>query len=100
MIRPDCRRGPRKERALENLIFRSRPDERNACDQWTLVKDTDDDQDYVVQEHVRLDALLSGKPYLRLVRRMDVTEFLGTDQPAAVKRKLQAILDERAGGKS
>jgi hypothetical protein len=85
---------------LENLIFRGRPDERNACDQWTLVKDADDDQDYVVQEHVRLDALLTGKPYLRLVRRMTVAEFLATDQPAAVKRKLQAILDERVGGKS
>jgi hypothetical protein len=85
---------------LENLIFRSRPDEHNECDQWTLVKDADDDQDYVVQEHVRLDALLSGKPYLRLVRRMTIAEFLATDQPAAVKRKLQAILDERAGAKS
>jgi hypothetical protein len=85
---------------LENLIFRSRPDERNECDQWTLVKDADDDQDYVVQEHIRLDALLTGKPYLRLVRRMTVAEFLATDQPAAVKRKLQTILYERAGGKS
>jgi hypothetical protein len=85
---------------LENLIFRGRPDERNECDQWTLVKDADDDQDYVVQEHIRLDALLTGKPYLRLVRRMTVAEFLATDQPAAVKRKLQTILDERAGGKS
>ena len=47
---------------MENLIFRSRPDERNACEQWTLVKDADDAQDYVVQEHVKLDALLSGKP--------------------------------------
>ena len=85
---------------MENLIFRGRPDERNTCDQWTLVKDPDDDQDYVVQEHVRLDALLSGKPYLRLVRRMTIAEFLATDQPAAVKRKLQTILDERAAGKS
>ena len=85
---------------METLIFRSRPDERNECDQWTLVKDPDDDQDYVVQEHVRLDALLTGKPYLRLVRRMTIAEFLATDQPAAVKRKLQMILDERAGGKS
>jgi hypothetical protein len=84
---------------LENLIFRSRPDERNACDQWTLVKDPDDAQDYVVQEHVKLDALLSGKPYLRLVRRMTVAEFLATDQPAAVKRKLQTIVDERTAAK-
>jgi len=99
-MRPDCRYGPQQEQALENLIFRGRPDEHNACDQWTLVKDPDDDQDYVVQEHVKLDALLSGKPYLRLVRRMTVTEFLATDQPAAVKRKLQTILDERAAAKS
>ena len=42
-----------------------------------------------------LDDVLSGKPYLRLIRRMTVAEFLGTDQPAAVKRKLQSILDER-----
>jgi hypothetical protein len=85
---------------LESLIFRGRPDEHNACDQWTLVKDADDDEDYVVQEHVKLDALLSGKPYLRLIRRMTVAEFLATDQPAAVKRKLQTILDERAAAKS
>jgi hypothetical protein len=60
---------------MENLIFRGRPDERNECDQWTLVKDADDDHDYVVQEHVRLDAVLSGKPYLKLIRRMTVAEF-------------------------
>jgi hypothetical protein len=42
-----------------------------------------------------LDAVLSGKPYLRLIRRMTVAEFLATDQPPAVKRKLQSILDER-----
>ena len=71
---------------MDNLIFRSRPDADNACDQWTLVRDADDDQDYIVQEHVRLDALLEGKPYLRLVKRMTVAEFLATDQPAAVKR--------------
>jgi hypothetical protein len=80
---------------MENLIFRGRPNERNECDQWTLVKDADDDQDYVVQEHVRLDAVLSGKPYLKLVRRMTVAEFLATDQPMAVKHKLQTILDAR-----
>jgi hypothetical protein len=61
-VRPDRWCGPQQERALENLIFRGGPDEHNACDQWTLVKDADDEQDYVVQEHVKLDALLSGKP--------------------------------------
>jgi hypothetical protein len=81
---------------LDNLILRSRPDAHNACDQWTLVRDADDDQDYIVQEHVRLDALLEGKPYLRLVKRMTVAEFLATDQPAAVKRAVQATLDARA----
>jgi hypothetical protein len=85
---------------MENIIFRERPNEHNECDQWTLVKDPYDQADYVVQEHVVLDAVLSGKPYLRLIRRMTVTEFLGTEQPAAVKRKLQLILDERNAARS
>jgi hypothetical protein len=82
---------------MDNIIFRERPNEHNECDQWTLVKDTHDDEAYVVQEHVVLDAILSGKPYLRLIRRMTVKEFLQTEQPAAVKRKLQAMRDERNG---
>jgi hypothetical protein len=85
---------------MEDLIFRGRPDVRNECDQWTLVRDADDDQDYVMQEHVKLDAMLSGKPYLRLIRRMTVAEFLATDQPAAVKGKLQTILETRAAAPS
>jgi hypothetical protein len=81
--------------ATDNVIFRERPNQRNECDQWTLVKDAYDQNEYIVQEHVMLDDVLSGKPYLRLIRRMTVMEFLGTDQPVAVKRKLQSILDER-----
>jgi hypothetical protein len=81
--------------SMENLIFRGRPDDKNECDQWSLVRETDDTEDYVVQEHVRLDDVLSGRPYLRLVKRMTVREFLSTEQPAAVKRRLQSILDER-----
>jgi hypothetical protein len=65
-----------------------------------LVEDLYDKQEYVVQEHVLLDDVLSGRPYLRLIRRMTVAEFLGTDQPLAVKRKLQTILDERNGPKA
>jgi hypothetical protein len=80
---------------MEHLIFRGRPNEGNECEQWTLVKDAEDQEEFVVQEHVKLDEVLSGKPYLRLVRRMTVGEFLGTDQPAAVKGKLQTILDAR-----
>ena len=86
--------------AMESVIFKERPNERNECDQWTLVKDLYDQKEYVVQEHVLLDDVLSGKPYLRLIRRMTVAEFLGTDQPTAVKRKLQSILDERKAPKS
>jgi hypothetical protein len=47
---------------METLIFRSRPDERNACDQWTLERHREDEQEFIVQEHVRLDALMAGKP--------------------------------------
>jgi hypothetical protein len=82
---------------MDNIIFRERPNEHNECDQWTLVKDTHDDEAYVVQEHAVLDAILSGRPYLPLIRRMTVKEFLQTEQPAAVKRKLQAMRDERNG---
>jgi len=85
---------------METIVFRERPDERNACNQWTLVKDPYDHQDYVVQEHVLLDRALSGRPYMHLVRRMTVAEFLATDQPAAVKAKLRSILDERRAPRS
>ena len=80
---------------MENLIFRGRPDDENECEQWSLVRHVDDTEDYVVQEHVKLDEVLSGRPYMRLVRRMTVREFLGTDQPAAVKQRLQAFLASR-----
>jgi hypothetical protein len=84
---------------MENLIFRSRPNEDNECDQWSLVKDPDDHEDYVVQEHIKLDKVLSGKPYMRLVKRMTVEEFLGTAQPTSVKQKVLAILDQRTTSK-
>lgn len=80
---------------MENLIFRARPNERNECDQWTLVDDPDDQQQYVVQERIAFDALRSGSPYLRLVRRMTVDEFLAANQPHPVKLKLQSILGGR-----
>ena len=66
---------------MDTLIFRTRPNDRNECDQWTLVRDGDDSEDFVIQERVTFGALLSGKPYARLVRRMTVGEFLLTDQP-------------------
>jgi len=83
------------EGKAENLLFRARPNERNECDQWTLVRDADDQQDYVEQERVALDKLVSGRPYVRLVRRMTAGEFLSTDQPPAVKLSLRALLEER-----
>jgi hypothetical protein len=57
--------------SMENLIFRGRPDDKNECEQWSLVRDPDDTEDYVVQEHVRLDQVLSGRPYMRLVKAHD-----------------------------
>ena len=80
---------------MDTLIFRTRPNDRNECDQWTLVRDGDDQEDFVIQEHVVFGRLLSGKPYARLIRRMTVEEFLLTDQPPAVKRKLQAVMEGR-----
>jgi hypothetical protein len=80
---------------MDTLIFRTRPNDRNECDQWTLVRDGDDQEDFVIQEHVVFGRLLSRQPYARLIRRMTVEEFLLTDQPTAVKRKLQAVIEER-----
>jgi len=85
---------------MENLIFRGRPDDKNECEQWSLVREAEDTEDYVVQEHVRLDEMASGRPCLRLVKRMTVNEFMSTEQPAAVKRKLQSILQENDAGKA
>jgi hypothetical protein len=85
---------------MDALIFRTRPDDRNESDQWTLVRDADDREDFIIQEHVVFGALLAGKPYARLIRRMTVAEFLATDQPAAVKRKLQAVIEERNAPRS
>jgi hypothetical protein len=77
---------------MDQFIFRSRPNDRDECDQWTLVRDGDDPENFVIQERIKLDVILSGKPYARLIRRMTVAEFLETDQPRAVKAKLQALL--------
>ena len=85
---------------MEKLIFRGRPDDKNECEQWSLVRHVDDTEDYVVQEHVRLDEVLSGRPYMRLVKRMTVSEFLGTDQPGAVKQRLQAVLAAQNAAKA
>jgi hypothetical protein len=85
---------------MESLIFRGRPDDKNECEQWSLVRHVDETEDYVVQEHVKLDEVLSGRPYMRLVKRMTVSEFLATDQPAAVKQRLQAVLAAQNATKS
>jgi hypothetical protein len=65
--------------AMDTLIFRTRPNDCDECDQWTLVRDGDDSEDFIIQEHIVFGALLSGKPYARLIRRMTVAEFLATD---------------------
>ena len=73
---------------MESLLFRTRPNDRNESDQWIVVHDSDDAIDYVIQERLKLDTILSGKPYARLIRRMTVDEFLATGQPPVVKAKL------------
>ena len=78
---------------MDTLIFRTRPNHRNESDQWTVVHDTDDAVDFVIQERLHLDTALSGKPYARLIRRMTVQEFLATDQPPAVKGKLLELME-------
>jgi hypothetical protein len=81
------------KRYMDNLIFRTRPNDRNESDQWTVVRDGDDAVDFVIQERLKLDTVLSGKPYARLIRRMTVEEFLATDQPPAVKGRLLELME-------
>jgi hypothetical protein len=82
---------------MDNLIFRTRPNDRNESDQWVVVRDSDDDADYVIQERLKLDTILSGQPYARLIRRMTVDEFLATDQPPVVKGKLLELKGAHEG---
>jgi hypothetical protein len=62
---------------METLILRGRPDQRNECDQWTVERDAENGQEFVVQEHVRLDALTSGKPPARNAPIAGVTRCTG-----------------------
>ncbi len=82
---------------MESLIFRTRPNDRNESDQWIVVHDSDDATDYVIQERLKLDTILSGKPYARLIRRMTVDEFLATGQPPVVKGKLLKLKGAHEG---
>ena len=82
---------------MESLIFRTRPNDRNESDQWIVVHDSDDAIDYVIQERLKLDTILSGKPYARLIRRMTVDEFLATGQPPVVKGKLLKLKGAHEG---
>ena len=84
---------------MESLIFRTRPNDRNESDQWIVVHDSDDDADYVVQERLKLDTILTGKPYARLIRRMTVDEFLATGQPPVVKAKLLKLKGAHEGAR-
>jgi hypothetical protein len=74
---------------MDTVIFRGRPNDRCECDQRTLVRDGEDAEDFVIQGHIKLDAILTGKPYARLIRRMTVKEFFETDQIPAVKAELR-----------
>jgi len=80
---------------MDTVIFRGRPSDSSECDQWTLVRDGEDAEDFVIQEHIKLDAILARKPYARLIRRMTVKEFFETDQNPGVKAKLQSLLVAR-----
>jgi hypothetical protein len=66
---------------MENLIFRGRPDDKNECEQWSLVRHVEDGEDYVVQERVKLDEVLSGRPYMRLVKRMTPSFWAPSSRP-------------------
>jgi hypothetical protein len=43
--------------AYGHSYIRDTPIDRNECDQWTLVRDGDDQEDFVIQEHIVFGAL-------------------------------------------
>jgi hypothetical protein len=76
---------------MDIVIFRGRPNDCSECDRWTLVRDG---EDFVIQEHVKLDAILAGRPYAGLLRRMTAM-FFEIAQNSVVKAKPQSLLVAR-----
>lgn len=80
---------------MEIPIHTTIPDADGTSRRWVLVSDPALGDDYVREDHVTHNAHLSGKPYVRELKRMGVGEFLGTNQDPRAKRKLQAILEKQ-----
>jgi len=77
---------------LDELIFRSEPDSRGERDQWVLVSDPESGERCVRHDRVALDEDRSGPPYVRSGPTVPVTDFLETDQPPKVKKRLLSML--------
>lgn len=84
---------------LNELIFRGEPDSRGERDQWVLVSDPKSGEQRVRHDRVALDEG-PGSPYVRSGSTVPVADFLETDQPPKVKRRLLSILSRGDGEKS
>ena len=40
---------------MDTVIFREHSNDRDECDQWTLVRNEQDHEDFVIQKHIKLD---------------------------------------------
>jgi hypothetical protein len=84
---------------LDELIFRGEPDSSGERDQWVLVSDPKTGEQCVRHDRVALDEG-PGSPYVQSEPTVPVAEFLETDQPPKVKRRLLSILSRDDGEKS
>jgi hypothetical protein len=80
---------------MDTVIFRGRRNDRWESDQWTLARDGEDAEDFVIQGHIELDAILAGKHCALLIRRMTVKAFFEAGRNPAVKAKPQSLLVAR-----
>jgi hypothetical protein len=83
---------------LNELIFRGEPDSHGEREQWVLVSDPKSGEQCVRHDRVALDEG-TGPPYVQSEPTVPVAEFLETDQPPKVKRRLLSILSRGDGEK-
>jgi hypothetical protein len=77
---------------MPDPYYRTPTAEDGTYDQWTLLREADGH--YVRHDKVTVAAHLSGAPYVRMLGRYPLGEFLVGEHHPRAKTRLQAILDQ------
>jgi hypothetical protein len=77
---------------IDEVIYRSEPDSGGERDQWVLVRDPMSGERAVRHDRVTLEASRSSAPFVRSDLIVPLADFLGTEQPQNVKRRLLSML--------